>query len=62
MLILTMYLKKYLKLFENVKYFKKVFKYKYFSFLNIKYNYKYFEKVFKYIQIQMYLTLCLLSC
>ena len=34
MLILIMYLKKYLKVFENVKYLKKVFKYKYnyFSF------------------------------
>ena len=30
MLILTMCLKKYLKVFEKVKYFKKVFKYKYF--------------------------------
>ena len=41
MLILTMYL----KVFENVKYFKKVFKYKYFSFLKVKYkhNYKYLE-------------------
>ena len=38
MLILTTYL----KVFENVKYFKRVFKYKYkyFSFLNV----KYFEK------------------
>ena len=35
MLILTMYLKKYLKLFEKVKYFRKVFKYKYFSFLKV---------------------------
>ena len=39
MLILTMYLKKYLKEFENVKYFMKVFKYKYFSFMKVKYNY-----------------------
>ena len=40
MLILIMYLKKHLKVFENVKYFKKVFKYKYkyFSFLNVKYS------------------------
>ena len=40
--ILTMYLKKYLKVFEKVKYFRIVFKYKYFEFLNIKH--KYFEK------------------
>ena len=51
MLILTMYL----KVFENVKYFIKIFKYIYFSFVNVKYkyNYKSFEKVFKYFQIQM---------
>ena len=29
MLILTIYLKKYFKVYENVKYFRKVFKYKY---------------------------------
>ena len=29
MLVLTIYLKMYLKLFGNVKYFRKVFKYKY---------------------------------
>ena len=40
MLILTMYLKKYLKVFEKVKYSRKVFKYKYYSFLKV----KYFEK------------------
>ena len=40
MLILTMYLK---KVFENVKYFKKEFKYKYLSFLKVKYKYKHFE-------------------
>ena len=40
-LILTMYLK---TVFENVKYFKKVFKYKYFPFLKVKYKYNYFEK------------------
>ena len=57
MLILIMYLKKYLKIFEKVKYFRKVFKYKYISFLKVKY--KYFEKVFKYLQIQTYLTPCL---
>ena len=39
-------------IFENVKYFRKVFKYKYFLFL----NYKYLKKVFKYFQIQMYMT------
>ena len=33
MLILTMYL----KVFEKVKYFRKVFKYKSFSFLKVKY-------------------------
>ena len=38
MLIQTMYL----KVFEKVKYFRKVFKYTYFKFLNIKY--KYFKK------------------
>ena len=38
MFILTMYLKQYLKVFENVKYFTKVFKYKYVSFLNVKYK------------------------
>ena len=37
MLMLAMYLKKYLKVFKIVKYFKKVFKYKYFSFLKVKY-------------------------
>ena len=41
MLILTMHLKKYLKIFE-VKYFRKLFIYKYFSFLKVKYKYKYF--------------------
>ena len=40
-LILSMYLKKYFKIFENVKYFMKVFIYKYFSLQNIKYNYDY---------------------
>ena len=40
------------QIFEKVKYFRKVFKYKYFVFL----NYKYLKKVFKYFQIQMYLT------
>ena len=30
MLILTMYMNKYLKIFEKVKYFRKIFKYKYF--------------------------------
>ena len=54
MLILTMYL----KTFEKVKYFRKVFKYKYFQFLNIKYKFI-LKKVFKYFQIQMYLTPCL---
>ena len=49
-----MYLKKYLKVLENIKYFIKVIKYKYFQFLNIKY--KYFTKVLKYYQKQMYLT------
>ena len=46
MLIMKVYLKKYLKVFENVKYFRKIFKYKYFSFLKVKY--KYLEKVFQY--------------
>ena len=59
MLILTMYLKKYLKVFENIKYFIKVINNKYFQFLNIKY--RYFTKVFKYYQIQMYLTPCLIG-
>ena len=54
MLILTMYL----KTFEKVKYFRKVFKYKYFYFLNIKYKFI-LKKVFKYFLIQMYLTPCL---
>ena len=36
MLMLAMYLKKYLKVFLNVKYFKKVFKYKYLSLLKVK--------------------------
>ena len=55
-----MYLKKYLKVSENVKYFKKVIKYKYFSFLKVKFKYLgTLKKVFKYFQIQMYLTPCL---
>ena len=42
MLILTMYVKKDLKVFEKFKYFRKVSKYEYFSFVKVKY--KYFEK------------------
>ena len=40
MLVLTMYLKKYLKLFEKVKYFRKIFKYKYFEKTIYKPKYK----------------------
>ena len=36
-----------LKVFENVKYFKKVFKYKLFSFLKVKHKNKYFEESIK---------------
>ena len=39
------------KVFENVKYFKRIFKYKYFSFLKVKY--KSLKKEFKYFQIQI---------
>ena len=39
----------YLKVFEKVKYFRKIFKYKYDSFLKVKYQY--FGKVFKYFQM-----------
>ena len=58
-LILTMFLNNIFEKYKKVKYFRKVFKYKYkhFSFLKVKY--KYFERQL-YFQIQMYLTACLM--
>ena len=50
MLILTMYL----KVFEKIKYFRKVFKYKYFSFLKVKY--KYFKN--KYLNTYVFDPMC----
>ena len=47
-----MYLKKYLKVSENVKYFKKVIKYKYFSFQKV--NYKYHGTLKKYLNTFKY--------